>query len=347
MPLRSPIVSLTALLSTISLAACAGGSAGPSALLPVAAPAMPGRTSQLAAPDSMVYVASRDVNAVLGFPRTAHGNATPAITIAGSKTQLSEPDALALDSKSGNIYVVNDGGQGPLSSEVLIFPKGANGNVPPQTLSGSKVPIRGSEGIALDASGEIYVSDYSARAVYVFPAGASGNTAPIRTIAGSKTLLTQPSGLAFDAAGNLWITNTQNTTAPILEFAPNANGNVAPIATIGGVHTKLGTGVFNVSIDAKGSIIVPNFTSVEVFHAGSHGDVAPAATIDGAATTLMDVLSVGSDEKSNIYVTNYEPRTGVSSLVTFGPHARGNHAPLRVISGSNADLAVPVYPSFY
>ena len=130
---------------------------------------------------AMLFMTSRDANAILGFPSTAKGNVPPAVEIAGDKTGLYEPVALAVDPGSGKIYAANDP-----ASAIFIFPKGANGNVAPQTLGGSKVPIQATEGIAVDSRGEIYVSDYKANAIYVFAAGASGNTAPIRTSPAAK-----------------------------------------------------------------------------------------------------------------------------------------------------------------
>jgi 6-phosphogluconolactonase (cycloisomerase 2 family) len=338
---------ISAFALTISLAGCAGHGATSAFVPQAAAPAASESAAASPTADGTMYLVSRDSDAVLGFVRTAQGNTKPTAMIAGSNTLLSAPDALALDPKSGNIYVVNDGGQGTASDKVLIFPRGANGNVTPKVLGGSKVPFKNSESVAVDASGKIYVADYNAVAIYVFPAGATGDTAPIRTIKGHNTMLTDPVGMAFDVSGDLYVTNTFNTTAQIVEFAPNAKGNVTPIATIGGSNTKLGSYVFNVSIDPKGRIVAANSTSVVVFPAGAHGNTQPLAVISGGATGLNGVISVGTDVWSNIYATNYDASKNVSSVVVFGPHAHGNNAPQRVISGANTGLSEPVYPSFY
>jgi hypothetical protein len=43
-------------------------------------------------------------------------------------------------------------------------------------------------------------------------------------------------------------------------------------------------------------------------------------------------------------------RTGafvVVASVVFGSHVHGNQSPLRIISGSNTDISIGVYPSFF
>ena len=220
---------------------------------------------------AMLFITSRDANAILGFPATAKGNVPPSVDITGDKTGLSEPIALGVDPTSGKIYAANDPG-----STILIFPKGANGNVAPKTLGGSKVPIQATEGIAVDSHGEIYVSDYKANAIYVFAAGANGNTAPIRTIAGSKTLLNEPVGMSFDSKGNLYVANPYNFGLPIEEFAKDADGNVAPIAVLRGKHTKIVHDFGNVSVDKHDRIVVACEDSILVFAPGAHGNVEAA-----------------------------------------------------------------------
>jgi hypothetical protein len=290
----------------------------------------------------MLFVSSDGANAILGFPATAKGNVRPQVEIAGDKTGLDQPVALAVDPTSGRIYAANDS-----SNDVLIFPKGANGNVAPQTLGGSKVPIQGTEGIAIDSSGKIYVSDYKANAIYVFAAGASGNMAPIRTISGSKTRLLEPVGMSFDSKDDLYVSNPYNFDLPIEEFAKGADGNVAPIAVIRGKHTKINHQFGNVSIDRKNRIVVAFTDSILIFAPGAHGNVKPVAVIKGKATGISDVYSVGTDADSNIYATDLNFKKGKSSIRVFSPKARGNMAPIRILTGSRTDLETPHYPSFY
>jgi hypothetical protein len=291
---------------------------------------------------AMLFMTSRDADAILGFPSTAKGNVAPAVEIAGDKTGLYEPVALAVDPGSGNIYAANDSG-----SAIFIFPKGANGNVAPQTLGGSKVPIQATEGIAVDSRGEIYVSDYKANAIYVFAAGASGNTAPIRTITGSKTRLNGPVGMSFDSKGNLYVANPYDFVLPIEEFAKDADGNVAPIEVLRGKHTKIVHDFGNVSIDGHDRIVVACEDSILIFAAGAHGNVKPQAIIKGKATKIDDTYSLGTDADSNIYTADINFKKKTSSVLVFAANATGNEAPLRVLGGSRTQIDDAHYPAFY
>jgi 6-phosphogluconolactonase (cycloisomerase 2 family) len=288
-----------------------------------------------------MYLASRSKHAIVGFARTAQGDATPTVVIAGRKTHLHDPVALAVDRNSGTIYAANDAGQ-----TILVFPAGASGNATAKVLGGSHAPIKSTEGIAIDAAGHIYVSDYLGNAIYVFAPGATGNAVPIHVITGSATQFDRPTGMAFDKSGNLYVTNSYGSTAPILEFAVGANGNVAPIATIGGSNTGIDN-AFNLSIDAMGRIVVPTSSSIEVFAAGAKGNVAPVQVISGSMTMLAYVSSVGSDAKSNIYATTFNYYTYQSSVLVFGPYANGNVAPTRTLAGAKTKLDDPFYPTFY
>jgi hypothetical protein len=79
-----------------------------------------------------------------------------------------------------------------------------------------------SNGVALDASGNLYVASTLTNSIAIFPPGAS---TPSRSIIGPKTLLYHPQGMTIDAAGNLYVASVG---AGILVFGPSANGNVAP-----------------------------------------------------------------------------------------------------------------------
>jgi len=338
--LNRTVVVLLALSAALS--GCGGNGAVPASHGIATLPVHP--ADGLARPDvtQRIYVASRNTDSVLGFAITADGNVAPTRILSGPNTLLGFPIGLAF-SPGGHLDVMNDSG-----TSVLIFPKGAHGDVAPQVLGGSNVPITGSAGIAIDASGQIYVSDFRANAIYVFKSGAVGNVAPKRTITGPKTLLSSPLQMAFDSAGDLYVANYLTSTSPITEFAPNANGNAAPIHKIGGSHTHLVT-VQGIVIDSAGRIVTGNFngTSIEIFAAGAHGNVAPVVTIGGAKTLITNLLGVGVDASGTIYATNQSSTPGDDAILVFAPGAHGNAAPIAAISGSNTGMNGPFAPTVH
>lgn len=286
----------------------------------------------------------RNDSSILGFAISANGDVAPSIEIEGAKTLLTTPVALAI-SKKGRIYTANDG-----YNEVLIFAPGAKGNAKPQILGGSKVGLIHTDGIALDASGNIFVSNDGEGdgpdKILVFAAGSSGNTAPMRTISGSKTGLSEPVGMSFDAAGDLFVVNATSSTEPIAEFAPGAKGNVAPIAFIGGSKTMI-VEPFSVSIDSTGRIIVPSDgDEILIFSKGSNGNVAPATIISGPNTQLGGVTSAGVDPSGEIFAAE-DWATNGKAVYVFASGASGNVAPIRSIVGSKTQLSDPFFPSFH
>jgi hypothetical protein len=165
------------------------------------------------------------------------------------------------------------------------------------------------------------VSDFTTNQIFVFAAGSTGNTAPIRTISGSKTQLNEPLGMAVNSSGRLFVANGKSSTKPIVE-------------------------PMSVSLDSTGRIIVPsNANSVLIFSKGSKGYVAPAAIITGSKTNLMSVSSAGVDASDEIFVTECCPTGG--AIYVFASTASGNVSPIRSIVGSKTQLDDSFYPSFH
>ncbi|HEY1428169.1 MAG TPA: hypothetical protein VGF18_01245, partial [Candidatus Tumulicola sp.] len=89
---------------------------------------------------------------------------------------------------SGLLYVANG-----KSQKVTVYSSDVFGNQKPiRTIAGPKTRLDNPWGIAVDASGNVYVSNHPANlqgpgTITVFAATAEGNAKPIRTIEGSKT----------------------------------------------------------------------------------------------------------------------------------------------------------------
>ena len=198
-----------------------------------------------------IYLAAGDYGAggggtVLVFPPNPSGTITEAPTGMVNTVGFAFT-AVALDA-ARQIYVANPFPAANTPAEAAVFaanPSGVTNAGPVATIVGSATGQDNPYGIALDASGRIYVANYGLYApgvpsITVYAANPSGtlNEAPLATIVGASTGLVNPTSVAIDASGRIYV---GNSGASITVYAANPNGtlNEAPIATISGNNTGL------------------------------------------------------------------------------------------------------------
>ena len=135
------------------------------------------------------------------FPRDAKGDMRPLQVIQGPRTQLDWPSGIALDERSGEVYIANDTGQ-----SILVFDAEANGNVAPiRVLKGPETNLDSPVGLFVDTQNEeLWVANYGNNSLHVFALSAEGDTAPLRTIRsgplGKRALMIgNPGALAYDS----------------------------------------------------------------------------------------------------------------------------------------------------
>lgn len=178
---------------------------------------------------------------------------TSVATLAGSNTQMSAPTGVALDTAQ-NIYVANRG-NGTVT--VYAFPSptptpvATATPVPTPTPSTSPSPaptptpfafnqapiaritgLGAPTGIAVDASGKIYVADPDSGtpSINVYNAVAGGTATLAAQIKGAATGLSFPTDVKVDTTGNIYVVDS--VASKLFIFAPGANGNVAPSIVI-------------------------------------------------------------------------------------------------------------------
>jgi hypothetical protein len=262
------------------------------------------------------------------------GSTAGSAVVTATSAPVSASVNITVQSPSRPLYVANSG-----NNSITIYAAGASGNVAPTaTIAGSNTGLNNPVGIALDASGRLYVAQGSA--IVVFAAGASGNVAPIATITGSNTGLSNGFFLAIDASGNLYVANHKSRfagTSSVTIYGAGANGNVAPTATIAGSNTGL-VSPYGIASDASGQLYVTNSVSsgILVFAAGASGNVAPSATIAGINTGLLNPTCLEVDASGRLYAADI-----IYNVVkVFAKGASGDVAPLATIAGSNTGLNV-------
>jgi hypothetical protein len=290
------------------------------------------------------------------YPAGSNGNVKPIATITGpdtgDQTGLSQPNGVALDSK-GNIYAANAMGSGWSSDRadfnVTVYRAGSNGNVSPiATLGG---PAIGAQGVAVDASGKVYVTtqfdedaynDRSGRVTVLSSLG-NGMVKILATIyTTGKTGLRRAESIALDSKGNIYLATPSggSDNGSVNVFAAGRYGNVQPIATLSGDKTGLHFPE-GIAVDLGGNIYVPNMGngrttgSVTVYSAGSKGEAAPIATVTGDNTRIEDLRAIAVDSSGNMYVSNCCRNS--EAAIVFRHGSNGDVAPLATIARNQFD----------
>jgi len=218
-----------------------------------------------------------------------------AINGMGKLASFNKPSGLAVDG-AGNLYVADAGNN-------LIRKITPDGTV--STLAGTVVAVdtsntvteqplfSGPSGVAVDASGNVYVADAGNNRICVV--SPSGNT---RTLsgnggvganngAGKNATFNNPTGVAVDAAGNVYVADMLNNM--IRKVAPD--GTTSSLAGNGDIGSKDG-------LDTVARFYFPNSLTVDasgnVYVTDDINNLIRAITPAGAVTTLAGNGQAGS-----------------------------------------------------
>jgi hypothetical protein len=222
------------------------------------------------------------------------------------------------------IYVIDHG-----TSNISVWPTGANGNVAPIYRIMNVGGIGGApQGIAEDAKGYIYVTTIAADGIttslLVYKPGAHGNAKPIRAITGPDTTLTNNSsdtGVGPD--GSVYVNNGNG----IAVFAPNADGDSKPVRLIAGLNgggAAVSPSNFLYTSTAVGSS--GSQSAIYGFGPNANGNTPPLVTLEGKRTNITTTHITGVDSQGNIYMCDD------TAVIEFAPFQQGNVFPIRNVS---------------
>lgn len=222
------------------------------------------------------------------------GKPLPRVVVGG----LNDPAGLAFDA-DGNLWVANI-----TSSTVVMFAPEqlltSGSPTPTVTLTANVGSLAGPMSIAFDASGSLWVANFSGDTVVRFGASqllSSGSPAPEATIGDDGGgNLASPTGLAFDASGDLWVTNYNGPDALLkFESPERLSGPVAPTpsAVLTGLADPLG-----VAFDNSGALWVALWPTANLHRFDApellEGAVSPAAdaVIQSAAESIVGLIAL-------------------------------------------------------
>ena len=292
---------------------------------------------------------------------------------AGTGAQLNSPAGLALDS-SGNLYISDslNAKVRKVSSSGAITTVAGNGTpgFGGDGASAASAQLNTPLGLAVDASGNLYIADFSNNRIrMVSPSGT------ISTVAGSgnsgysgdggpavNAQLNTPTGVAIDAAGNLYIADAGNyvirkvsTGGTISTIAGNGTAGYSGDGGIA-VNAQL-INPRAIAVDAVGNILIADGSTLirqVIFPTGNIQTVAGNGSRgysgDGGLATSAQIngpTAVALDAKGNLYVADTNNNAvrllqfagsgiSVSAVVNGASNAAGGISPgeLLVIYGS-------------
>ena len=284
-------------------------------------------------PSQNIWIADTDENNVEEF--NASGTflgqlgCTPAGICSSTSTNggFHNPYDLAFDS-SGNILVldgVNDrvekfNASGTYISQIGICGSGACTGT--STNGGFKIGYD-LAGIAIDASGNIWVSDplnsrvekLSSSGAYISQLGNCSSGAC--SYSTSTSTLVAPAGIAIDSSGNVWVADSGNNR--VIEFSSGgAFLNQLGCTPAGSCASTSTNGGFNnpsfVAFDSSGNIWVADDNNNRVEKFSSSGTYISQLGICGSGSCASTSTnggfyvpySVGFDENGNIWVSDFE-----------------------------------------
>jgi sugar lactone lactonase YvrE len=241
----------------------------------------------------------------------------------GTAAAFYRPDGIAIDG-SGNLYV------GDMANNRIrkITPAGVvstlagSGAAGYADGTGTSAQFYYPAGIAIDASGNLYVADWAGNRIRkVTSAGvvstlAGNGTAGFADGTGTSAQFNNPIGIAIDASGNLYVADEGNNRVRKI----TSGGVVTTIAGNGTAGYADGVGTFaqfnppsGITIDGSGNLYVTdqnNYRIREITPAGAVTTLAGNGTAgyvdgNGAFAEFNQPAGIARDGSGNLYVTDF------------------------------------------
>jgi sugar lactone lactonase YvrE len=193
---------------------------------------------------------------------------------------------------------------GSAVTPVLIFPPG----VTTSAVSGFTDP----EGVAVDASGNLYVADYDTSTLY--KETLSGSTYTQTTIGSG---LSGPWAVALDGAGDVYVTDF--TTGSVYKETPSGPSYTQSLVASGFISPD------GVAVDGSGTVFVCDFGFPPAGPPAEDGGLYRITNVGGAAASQQLLGSgvnfpagITIDASGDLFVTNYGSYNSTTELYSGG-----------------------------
>lgn len=251
-----------------------------------------------------------------GVTTTLAGTGTLGFAGGTSATaQFYSPQGIAVDA-TGNVYVSDQGNNAiyKITGTTVTILAG-DGTAGSSNGTGSAARFNSPQGLAVDATGNIYVADRGNNRIRkITPAGVvttfagTGATGFIDGDGVTVAIFNRPTGIAADAAGNLYVTDQGNVALRKITTA----GLVSTLVGGNKIYNDLLNTPAGVAVDATGNIYMTDqsgrimiITSQNVLYKLA-GKVDTSGFLDGPKTTALfsSPTGIAVDASKNIYVAD-------------------------------------------
>ena len=247
----------------------------------------------------------------------------------GAAARFNEPYGVAVDS-NGNVYVADTLNQAirmisPGGAVTTLAGLGGIGGSSDGTNSGARFNYPC--GVAVDASGNVYVADSGNNTIrQVSPAGVvttlagSAGTKGWTNGTGSGALFYEPLGVAVDGHGNVYVADTYNATIRKVTTPGGVVTTLAGAAAGPGSNDAAGSAAHfdypcGIAVDGAGTLYVSDLANNSIRQITPAGIVTTLAgsasggqgTNDGtgSAASFANPASLAVDTNGNVYVADY------------------------------------------
>jgi len=296
-----------------------------------------------------------------------------------ANAQLAEPQGVAVDA-AGNLYIADTGNSVVrLVSNGLISTFAGNGYAG-FAGDGAKATIAqlaNPGAIAVDAGGNVFISDGSARVrQIVYPTGI------INTVAGTgltgysgdggaavNAQLNSPAGVALDASGNVYIADTANnavrslqivgaavTASAVVNGASNQSGAIAPgeVVVIYGsglgpgslTQFQLGSNGLVPTLVAGTSVVVNGALAPVLYTSSSQVAAVVPFEVSGSQAQVSVVYQGRSSQPLTVNVAATSPAIFTANSTGTGPAAALN-LPANVVNDASHPASAGTFVTFY
>jgi Beta-propeller repeat/FG-GAP-like repeat/Viral BACON domain len=260
---------------------------------------------------SALYIADQNNNRIRAVTAdgnintAAGGGASTADGVAPLTAMLTSPYALAVDRASGLLYF-NDGQRvrtisGGAGSVVATFAGSTTGGFSGDNGPAASALFNGIFGIALDASGSVYIADNGNGRIRKVSGGTittfAGGGSSLNEGGGATTALLRPRGVAVDAAGNVYISDSQYSRIRkvsggiITTFAGGGNSSADGVPATSASLSNVGA----VTVDGAGNVYFSDYS--RLLKVGPDGLIYNLT----ANNYYNQISGIAADDAGNVY----------------------------------------------